>query len=400
MVVSRPVADTVFGLLFDCGFEAAFVVARGDRRIVAANQRFEELLGRASVDVVGQPATTVLAFDGDGDSDGGRDLTMLDHAGHYEDVALTQIDGYPLYVTLTVAHVEHPELGPLAACLARDTTERAALERELLAKHSALYAAHGELERVVNELRATQRQLEDRNHEISVMAGQVSRFGWRAAVGELCAGIAHNLNNPVGALLSTLRTLGIKLAASDRPDKGELEALLTRARTSATRIEEHVAAVVSVNRAGSLDAAPRNLDLAHELDTALTLFSGRLGPIELARDYAGPMPVHLAQDPLHHVLANVIDNAVKAMPGGGRLGVAVHRGREQWTIEVSDTGGGLPSHVVARLFEPIVTARPSGAGLGLATAQRLARAWGGDIVHRASAAGACFAISVPAKELR
>ncbi|HVV87273.1 MAG TPA: ATP-binding protein [Kofleriaceae bacterium] len=396
MLASRPVADAVFGLLFDCGFEAAFVVALADRRVIAANQRFEELLGRPNADVVGQPVTSVLAFEV-GDL---RDSSILEHPGHYEDVALTKDDGYPLYVTLTVAHVEHPELGQVAACLARDTTERGALERELLAKHSALYAAHAELERLVGELRTTQRQLEDRNHEISVMAGQVSRFGWRAAIGELCAGIAHNLNNPVGALLSTLRTLGLKVAASDRPDKAELEALLTRARTSATRIEEHVAAVVSVNRVGSLDAAPRNLDLAHELDTALTLFSGRLGPIELARDYAGPLPAHVPQDPLHHVLANVIDNAVKAMPAGGRLGVAVRRSDDRWMIEVSDTGGGLPAHVVARLFEPIVTARASGAGLGLATAQRLARSWGGDIVHHAVAAGACFAISVPAKELR
>lgn len=397
MAPSRPVADAVFGLLFDCGFEAAFVVSRTDRTIVAANQRLEELLGRTSADVVGQPVTSVLSLDGDD----GRDLSILDHPGHYEDIALTQLDGYPAYVTLTVAHVSHPELGALAACLARDTTERRELERELLAKHSALYAAHTELERLVGELRSAHRQLEDRNHEISVMAGQVSRFGWRAAVGELCAGIAHNLNNPVAALLSTLRTLNMKLAAQpDRPDRAELEALLGRARTSAARIEEHVAAVVSVNRVGSLDAAPRNLDLAHELDTALSLFAGRLGAIELVRDYRGPMPAHVPQDPLHHVLANVLDNAIKAMPAGGRLGVVARRADERWTIEVSDTGGGLPSHVAARLFEPIVTARPSGAGLGLATAQRLARSWGGEIVHRPGEAGACFAISVPAKELR
>jgi signal transduction histidine kinase len=106
------------------------------------------------------------------------------------------------------------------------------------------------------------------------------------------------------------------------------------------------------------------------------------------------------QDPLHHVLANVIDNAVEAMRGGGRLGVAVRRADDRWLIEVTDTGGGLPAAVVARLFEPIVTARPTGAGLGLATAQRLARSWGGDVVHRPMEAGACFAITVPAKELR
>jgi signal transduction histidine kinase len=394
---SRPVADAVFGLLFDCGFEAAFVAARADRRVVAANQRFEELIGRPAAAVVGQAVTAVLALDGDD----GRDASILDQPGHYEDIALIQVDGYPLYVTLTIAHVDHPELGSLAACLAHDTTERRALERELLAKHSALHAAHAELERLVGELRTAQRALEDRNHEISEMAGQLSRFGWRAAVGELVAGIAHNLNNPVGALVSTLRTLGIKLAADPATvDRAEVEALLGRARGAASRIGEHVAALVNVNRVGQLDAAPRPLELAHELDTALSLFAGRLGPIELTRDYHGPLPAHVPQDPLHHVLANVIDNAVQAMPGGGRLGVAVRKTDDRWMIEVTDTGGGLAPAVAARLFEPIVTARPSGAGLGLATAQRLARSWGGDIVHRPIEAGACFAITVPAKELR
>ena len=398
MASSRPIADAVFGLLFECGFDPAFIVERGlDHQVVAANQRFEELVGRRAADVIGLPVTSVLALE-QGD---GRDASLLDYAGHYEDVALTQVDGYPVYVTLTVAHVDHPDLGALAACIARDTTERRALERELLAKHSALYAAHGELERLVRELRETQRALEDRNHKISEMAGQLSRFGWRAAVGELCAGIAHNLNNPVGALLSTLRTIEIKLAAAPGCSRAEeLETLLGRARTAATRINEHVAALVRVNRAGDLDAAPRALDLAHELDTALTLFAGRLGPIELARDYAGPLPAHVPQDPLHHVLANVIDNAIEAMPGGGKLAVAVRRDEQQYLIEVSDTGGGLPAAVVSRLFEPIVTARAKGAGLGLATAQRLARSWGGDIVHRPVTAGACFAISVPTKELR
>lgn len=396
MLASHPVAGAVFGLLFDCGFEAAFVVARADRRVVAANHRFEDLIGRPAAEVVGTPITEVLAFE-DGD---GRDPSILDQPGHYEDVALTQSDGYPLYVQLSIAHVEHPELGAMAACLARDTTERGALERELLAKHSALYAAHAELERLVAELRSTQRELADRSHEVSVMAGQLSRFGWRAAVGELCGGIAHNLNNPVGALVSTLRTLGLTIAGSDRADRPQLEALLGRARSAATRIEEHVHALVSISRAGDLDAAPRALDLAHELDTALTLFAGRLGPIELARDYVGPLPAHVPQDPLHHVLANLIDNAIKAMPTGGRLGVGVHRDGDRWSVEVSDTGGGLPPAVIGRLFEPIVTARPTGAGLGLATAQRLARAWGGDLVHLPIAAGTCFRISVPAKELR
>jgi signal transduction histidine kinase len=295
-----------------------------------------------------------------------------------------------------VVHLDHPEHGALAACTARDTTERRSLEHDLLAKHASLIAAHGELERTVGELRRTQAMLEDRTREIAAMAGQVAQFGWRAAVGEMCATIAHNLNNPVAALQSTLRT--IERRAGDQADAAALTPLVARASSAATRIQEHVAAVVNVHRVGSLDVAPRRLDLARELETALALIAGRTSTIDIRRRFAGPVVALAPQDPLQHVLGIVLDNAVKAMPTGGVLDLAIEAQGGRAVVAVADDGVGLPPHIAARLFEPIVTARPTGAGLGLATAQRLARSWGGDIAYRPRPRGACFEISVPAKE--
>lgn len=402
-VSMRPVvSQDVFGLLFEDGFEASFLVDRVSRRIVAANQRCVELLGVPADDLIGAPLAALMAASADGDDREGRDDRdrrdgdIVDHAGHYEDVALRQPDAFPLYVTLTIAHVDHPQAGPLAACTARDTTERRALERELIAKHGALFEAHAELERLVGELRRTQHTLELRNQEVAAMAGQVSQFGWRAAVGEMCATIAHNLNNPVGALVSTLRTLDQRVAGPVEP--AEVARLVARARAAAARIEEHVGAVVNVHRVGSLSVAPCALDLAKEIDTALSMASARLQAVQVRRGYRGPLAASVPQDPFHHVLANVLDNAVRAMPGGGTIDIEVRRAAQAWVVAVADSGGGLPANVAARLFEPIVTARPSGAGLGLATAQRLARSWGGDIVYQARPAGACFEITVPARD--
>jgi len=383
------VADVVFGLLFECGFEAAFVVARGDRKVVSANVRFEELVGRRVVDLVGQPLEQLLATEGERH---GPDI--VDHAGHYEDVAIHGSDGYPRYVELTVAHVHHPELGPLAACLARDTTDRLELERDLLAKHSALHAAHGELQRLVIELRAAQRQIEERNVEISVLAGQVSRVGWRAAIGELAAGLAHHLNNPVGALNSTLRTLQQRLG--EHPGRADIEPLVTRAIGVAGRIEEHVAAVVRLHRAGALDSEPRWLDLGRELDTALSMFAGRMSGITVMRGYSESLSAHVPQEPLHHVVGSVIDNAVLAMPKGGELGLSVARDGDAWVIAVDDSGPGVSAALAPRLFESAGSI--GSAGLGLATAQRLARLWGGDLVHKPRTRGARFEITVPASE--
>ncbi len=389
----RPdVAADVFGLLFEGGFEATLLIDRISGLVIAANQRCVDLIGTPADDLIGRPVATLLAVDG-GDA---RDPEIIHHVGHYEDVALRQADGYPLYVTLTIAHVDHPQAGPLAACMARDTTERRALERELIAERGALLAARADLERLVGELRRTQLALEDRTQEVAAMAGQVSKFGWRAAIGEMCATIAHNLNNPVAALLSTLRTIDQRVTGPIEPT--ELTRLVARARASASRIEEHVAAVVNVHRVGSLDVAPCTLDLAKELDTALTMASPRLKAVAVRGGDAGPIAASVPQEPFHHVLANVLDNAAKAMPGGGTLDIDVRRHEQAWVVAVADSGGGLPPAVAARLFEPIVTAGPTGAGLGLATAQRLARSWGGDIVYQARPAGACFEISVPARE--
>jgi PAS domain S-box-containing protein len=375
MAPSASVADFVFGVMFSTVSEAAFVVTRSDRALVCVNQRLEDLVGRLAADLVGQPVDLLFAADpGDGP------VVFIDHAGRYEDVALRQVDGYPIYVELTVVHVEHPEHGAIAACTARDTTERRALERELMAKHTALYAAHAELA--------------ERNREISLLAGQVSRVGWRAAIGELAAGIAHHLNNPVGALASTVRTLGARLdRIADDAVRADFEQLLGRLRVATGRIEDHVGAVVRLHRAGALDATPRWLDLARELDTALALFTGRLDAISVLRAYGGPLTAHVPQDPLHHVLGNVLENAVGAMPGGGVLQIAVERKDDTWVIAVEDSGSGG-----AVLGDPLAAAGTGSAGLGLAAAQRLARLWGGDLIQGRCDRGARFEIFVPARE--
>src|ERR1041384_6207433 len=159
--------------------------------MVSANVAAAEMLSREIDSLVGI-ALSELSYEAD------RDLLQ---PGHYEDVGLRGGDAYPVYVELNVAHVDVAGQA-LAAYTARDTSERSLLERELMAKHSALFTAHADLERAHAQLSETKRELEIRNQEIALLA-------WRGAMGELVAGIAHHLNNPVGALSSTLRRLSI-----------------------------------------------------------------------------------------------------------------------------------------------------------------------------------------------
>jgi signal transduction histidine kinase len=258
--VADLIAREVFGLLFETSTAAVFIVDRATQRIVSANVRTAEMLSCQLDSLIGALLSEVALED--------RDLRA---PGHYEDVALRGGDDYPVYVELKVVHVVVADHGALAAYTAHDTSERRLLQRELVAKHSALFMAHGDLERAHAQLSETKRELEARNQEIAILA-------WRAAMGELVAGIAHHLNNPVGALASTLRRLSRVAAKSPAERRGELEQLLERAAQITRRIEANVGAIVEASRANAR-GGKGSRELPPELAAVLSTFTEQLEDI-------------------------------------------------------------------------------------------------------------------------
>ncbi len=115
-------------------------------------------------------------------------------------------------------------------------------------------------------------ELETRNHEIALLA-------WRAAMGELVAGIAHHLNNPVGALASTVKrldNLSAKLPAELKP---EHDRLLARIAQITRRIESNVAAIVKASRSNALEDMKNRPELPPELEAVLVTFAEKLDDI-------------------------------------------------------------------------------------------------------------------------
>jgi PAS domain S-box-containing protein len=252
--VSDRIARAVCGLLFESTSEAVFVVDRLALTIVSVNLRACDMFGTDTPSLIGR-SIAELSVDPD------RDLLG---PGHYEDVALRRSDDYTFYVELDVAHVDTDEHGPLAAYMARDTSERRLLETELQAKHTALFTAYADLERAKSEL-------ETRNQEIAMLA-------WRAAMGELVAGIAHHLNNPVAALASTLRRLD-KMSPQVAPDvRSNYDRLMIRVGQIARRIESNVAAIVQASRSNAVEGSGAR-ELPPELATALETFAERMDDI-------------------------------------------------------------------------------------------------------------------------
>lgn len=256
--MADAIARAVFGLMFETSTEALLIVERDTGVIVSANVGVAELLSRDHMEILGVRFSTIQ-FEP-------RDVTS---AGQYEEVALRRGDDYPVFVTLSVAHVDVPGHGAYTALAARDTTERRQLEREVAAKHSALFAAHAELDAACTQLRDTKSVLESRNREIAMLA-------WRAAVGELVAGIAHHLNNPLGALASTTRYMADRVSHIPPEHRAELDRLLARVQRIAARIESNVNDIVKASRTATAGHEP---ELPPELTSVFETLSKRLDDI-------------------------------------------------------------------------------------------------------------------------
>ncbi len=392
---SMAVEDPVFGIFFEYGAEAVFTMHQETRVILSANRHLEELVGRSMHSIVGSPASKL--FDED-ERAGQWDDRIAARAGLHEDVRLRRLDGFPVFVSLTVAHL-HQGDSPLVACIARDTTERRNLERDLIAKHTALYAAHAELGRTVEQLKEAQGCLEDRNRELAALGSQFAQAAQRAAIGEFSAGIAHSMNNPMAALSSALRQISRRVERNGTAElKDELSRFLQRSTGAVGRMETIVDAVRRAHKSGSLPSSAQSVNIADELRTALTLFEQRMGETELQCEFEDDIVAWIPPDALHHVISNLIDNALRALGGTGHLKLTLHRVEHWVALDVEDDGPGLPQRVRDNLFEPFVSGREDGTGLGLSMSFRLARQWRGDISHHDLHPGTRFRLLMPTQE--
>jgi two-component system NtrC family sensor kinase len=211
-----------------------------------------------------------------------------------------------------------------------------------------------------------------------------------AGVGRLAAGVAHEINNPLGVILGYVRLMRKRADAATDEDLAVIE-------EETLRCKEIVAGLLDLSRpqqAGSDRVELR--DLCEEVVARLReakLLDGVHVEIEGAASALGH-PSRLQQ-----VLSNMIRNAVEAAGPGGRVAVGVEEGPEETLVAVRDSGDGLDATARDRLFEPFFTTKDKGIGLGLALSRAIARAHGGDIEARnGPGGGAVFTLRLPRKE--
>jgi signal transduction histidine kinase len=208
-----------------------------------------------------------------------------------------------------------------------------------------------------------------------------------AGIGRLAAGVAHEINNPLGVILGYAKLLRKKAEGSAAVDLGVIEEETLRAK-------EIVDGLLDLSRPMPAGAEPVDLRLLAD-DVVRRLAEARLlDGVKVDVEGSGTAPGH--PEKLRQVLVNLVRNGAEAAGPGGRVAVRVADGPGGVEVSVADSGPGLDPEVRPRLFEPFFTTKPKGTGLGLAVSRAIARAHGGDLAADAGAGGgARFALRLP-----
>jgi len=217
-----------------------------------------------------------------------------------------------------------------------------------------------------------------------------------SAVGQLVAGVAHEINNPLQAVMGFTELL---IETETRP---EVRSDLEQIRADAGRAAKIVHNLLLFARREALERSIADFNEIVRSTIALRAFELRTGQIRLEQDYSDDVPLIVAsREQLQQIVVNLLLNAEQSLRATKRPGViSVRTGRDGETafVEVADDGPGVPPEKVGRIFEPFFTTKPigEGTGLGLSVSLGIAEAHGGSLALLPSDSGARFRLTIPA----
>ncbi len=215
-----------------------------------------------------------------------------------------------------------------------------------------------------------------------------------AAAGELAAGVAHEIRNPLAAIVNATTLLGVEETLSGE----ERAQTLGIVKKEARRLNRILSDFLIFAR----PREPKRLvgDIREIVDHVGALVRedpGRAHDVELSVRVDPAVPSFpFDADQITQVVWNIALNGVEAMDGRGRLGIAVSLSGALVAIAISDTGRGMPAEERRRVFEPFFSRKPAGTGLGLTIARRIVASHGGRIeIESTPGRGTCFTILLP-----
>lgn len=266
----------------------------------------------------------------------------------------------------------------LAFLLATLTAQTIARPLERLAEQAKALPA-GEVERVGGGA-----ELDHLVDAMNRMLAEVRRAERLGVMGQMAAGVAHEIRNPLSSMKMTVQML--------REGSKDVEAY-DRVLDEIERLELIAAELTGASQ--PLRKEPARLDSV--VDDVLELMRRRLEhlSVRVERAYAPVPEVPVDVSRFKRCVMNLLLNGAQAMPGGGglRVGIAPHDGKVRFSV--ADQGPGVPADLGAKVFEPFVTTKQDGVGLGLALTKRIVEDHGGTIGYDSAPVGTTFWIELP-----
>jgi len=248
--------------------------------------------------------------------------------------------------------------------------------------------------------RTLEEKVKQRTEELAAIQARVAQSDRLASLGKLSAGVAHEINNPLGAIM-TLTALTLEDFKQEDPNRENLEEVIRQTE----RCRDIVRGLLEFARQSEVFMEPADLNKIL-LDTlALVERQSMFFNINVVKDWDPELPPVMAdRSQLQQVFTNILMNAVQAMEERGTVTIVTRHLRAERIVEVriTDTGCGIPEDKIGRIFDPFFTTKASGqgTGLGLSIAYGIVTSHGGNITAQSEAGqGSTFIIRLPAAAL-
>ena len=235
---------------------------------------------------------------------------------------------------------------------------------------------------LLNRISKFQQELHLQNEELRIQKARIERL---AEIGEMASRLAHNLRNPISVIRTTVNIIN---HTYKNPDKKMLKHL-TRIDNVSKNMEKQLESVLNYVKDKPLDA--RNSFLSKIINSAID-------NMEVPKEVKITLPdedVTLNCDPekLQVVFMNLFTNSIQAMSGRGEIDITTCSTYDELVIKIKDTGLGIPTKDVSKIFDSLFTTKPSGTGLGLAYCKTVVEQHGGKIL--VSTRPTVFTITLP-----
>lgn len=331
----------------------------------------------------------------------------------------TTKDGKKIPVLINAFNMKYEGI-PYNIAFMNDISRLKYIEGELKEINNELTASEEELRQQSEELKSLNEnleiqkiELENTVYKLNNTRDQLIHTEKMASLGVLVAGIAHELNNPIGYLKTSSEALNLLLEDL----KNELTNLANHDIDSISELSKDFDTMASHIQSGAEQAAEivkglrifsrmdkektEKHDIHHTLDNVLLMLhnSYKYG-VNIHKDYKKIPPIECAPGQINQVFLNLINNAIQALDGEGDVWISTEEIDDRVLVTVKDNGPGISKELQSRIFEPFFTTKEpgEGTGLGLSISLGIIQDHNGSIDFKSDKNGTCFIVSLPKEQ--